>query len=206
MPLNEDRAEPAWRRLATEVVHRTRWFEVRRDDVVRPDGSRGDYDHVVVPGSVTVLAIDDAGRAVVTRQWIYTHGAVQWRLPGGGIEPRDAGPAAAARRELAEETGLHARRWEPLGRVHGADSVSNHVDWMFLATGLTSHAAALEPGEADLQVVRLPFGELLDLVRAGEVPHAASAHAVLATALRRRDGHDRVSPGNGDAVGSDVSS
>jgi ADP-ribose pyrophosphatase len=211
MALNEDgggRAESAWRRLGSEVVHHNRWFDVRRDEVVRPNGGRGVYSHVVVPGSATVLAVDDTGQVVFTRQWIYTHGAVQWRLPGGGIEPHDADPVTAARRELAEETGLHAEHWEPLGRVHGADAVSNHVDWVFLAGGLTSHAQALEPGEADLRVVHVPFGEALELVRSGQVPHAGSAYALLTLALRERDGVSsgpvRVAPGNSAAAGTDM--
>lgn len=157
---------------------------MRRDAVVRPDGGRGEYQHVVAPGSVTVLALGEDRRVVLTRQWIYTHGGTQWRLPGGGIEPGDADAAAAARRELAEETGTSAARWEPIGRIHGADSLSNHVDHIFLATDLTAGRAHPDPAEADLKVVRLPFAEAVRLVMAGQVPHAGSAYALLFLAVR----------------------
>lgn len=177
-------SEFGWKRLGTDVVHKNRWFEVRADDVIRPDGGRDVYSHVVAPNSVTVLALDGADRVVLTRQWIYTHGSVQWRLPGGGVDRDDVDPLAAARRELAEETGLRASAWEPLGVIHSADSLSNHVDRIFLATGLTCHDQSLGPGEADLIVTRLPFGDVLDLVGSGQLPHAGSAHAVLAMALR----------------------
>ncbi|GAA3839753.1 NUDIX hydrolase [Saccharothrix violaceirubra] len=174
-----------WQRLATSVVHSSPWFEVHRDAVVRPDGGHDTYVHVVAPGSVTVLALDDEDRVVLTRQWIYTHGGTQWRLPGGGVDPKDASPVDAARRELAEETGLRAREWEPIGTIHGADSLSNHVDHIFLATGLSEGESALEAGEQDLRVHRVPFERALELVRRGQLPHAGSAHALLATALRR---------------------
>ncbi|MFD5829896.1 NUDIX domain-containing protein [Lentzea sp. NPDC060358] len=174
-----------WQRLATNVVHRSPWFEVRADDVVRPDGGHGTYTHVVAPGSVTVLALQDDDQVVLTRQWIYTHGGTEWRLPGGAVDTADADPLAAARRELAEETGLRARTWEPLGQIHGADSLSNHVDHIFLATGLTQGEQALEPGEADLCVRTMPFCRALDLVRQGMLPHAGSSHALLVMALRR---------------------
>ncbi|WP_246290640.1 NUDIX domain-containing protein [Lentzea indica] len=174
-----------WQRLATNVVHRSQWFEVRSDDVVRPDGGHDTYTHVVAPGSVTVLAIQDDDHVVLTRQWIYTHGGTEWRLPGGAVDDADADPLAAARRELAEETGLRAEKWEPLGQIHGADSLSNHVDHIFLATGLTQGEAALEPGEADLRVRTMPFCHALDLVRQGMLPHAGSSHALLVMALRR---------------------
>jgi 8-oxo-dGTP pyrophosphatase MutT (NUDIX family) len=182
---------PAWQRLASRVVHATPWFEVRRDAVVRPDGGRDTYQHVVAPGSVTILALDDDDRVVLTRQWVYTHGGIQWRLPGGGIDAADPDPIAAARRELAEETGLLATRWEPIGRIHGADSLSNHVDHIFLATGLTAGPSTPEPGEADLEVRWLPFQHAVGLVTAGHVPHAGSAYALLLLAVQRGGRDDR---------------
>jgi ADP-ribose pyrophosphatase len=182
------KAGAPWRRLNSVVVHRNRWFEVRQDSVVQPDGSWGTYSHVVTAGSVTVLAINEQDRLAVTRQWIYTHVGTQWRLPGGGIERTDADPLAAARRELAEETGLHAETWDELGRVNGADSFTNHVDNVFLATDLTMRERCPEPTEADLVVCWLPFAEALHLVTSGELTHASSAYAVLSMAVRRATG------------------
>lgn len=184
----DDETDAPWRRLDSVVVHRNPWFEVRQDSVLRPDGRWGTYSHVVTAGSVTVLAIDEQDRLAVTRQWIYTHAGTQWRLPGGGIEPSDAGPLAAARRELAEETGLHATKWDRLGRVNGADSLTNHVDNVFLATGLTMRERCPEPTEADLVVSWLPFPAAFELVTTGELAHAGSAYAVLSMAVRRARG------------------
>jgi 8-oxo-dGTP pyrophosphatase MutT (NUDIX family) len=179
-------ASPApWRRVGTDVVHRTPWFVVRRDDVVRPDGEPDVYQHVIAPGGVTVVALDGDDQVAITRQWIYTHESTQWRLPGGGIDGRDADPLAAARRELAEETGLRAGEWTALGRIHGADSLSNHVDHIFLATDLTQGTASPEGGEADLSVSWLPFDEAVRLVTGGEVPHAGSAYGLLLLAVKR---------------------
>lgn len=189
--MDADRARPVsvdqtpWRRVTSRVVHSNKWFDVHWDDVVRPDGGVDIYQHVVARGAVTVVALDDSDHVVLTRQWIYTHGDTQWRLPGGGIDCQDTSPEAAARRELAEETGLRASHWESLGLIHGADSLSNHVDHAFLATDLTSGAASLEPGEADLQVQRIPFARAVELVLGGQVPHAGSAYALLVLAVRR---------------------
>lgn len=177
---------PPWQRLDSTVVHTTSWFDVRRDSVIRPDGSFSTYMHIVAPGSVTVLAMDHSDRVMLTRQWIYTHDSTQWRLPGGGVDHNDSDPLAAARRELAEETGLNAACWEPLGQVHGADSLSNHVDRIFLATGLTTCEQGLEPGEVDIKIQWVPFDDTLDLVLSGELPHAGSAYAVLLMAVRRK--------------------
>ena len=174
--------------MSTSVVHTTPWFEVHTDQVVRPDGTHGVYERITSRGSVTVLALDSDDTVVLTRQWIYLHGSTQWRLPGGGIDTGDPDPLAAARRELAEETGVRAEKWQSLGSVNCADSITDHVAHLFLATDLAQGETALQPGEEDLRVVRLPFQEAVDLVLRHEVPDAASAHALLlCAAMRSRD-------------------
>lgn len=177
--LTDDASRDGWATRSSAVLFSSQWLEVRRDRTVRPDGSDGQYDHVVVPGAVSVLALDDAGRVAVTRQWIYVHGSRQWRLPSGRIDTGDADPEAAARRELVEETGLSAERIVPLGTINCADSFSNLREHAFLATGLSQGVARLEPGESDLEVHWLPFAQALDLVLAGDMPHAGSSFAVL---------------------------
>ena len=173
-----------WTRLASEVRFASEWFEVRRDEARRPDGSTGQYDHVVAPPAVTVLALDDGGQVAVTRQWIYTHRQTQWRLPAGRIDDRDGTPEAAGRRELAEETGIVAREWQPLGAVNCADSLSNHRDHAFLATGLTLGERCLEPGEMDLELHWVPTDQLVRMTLDGLLPHAGSTFAVLSAKVR----------------------
>lgn len=175
--------ERGWSCLSSEVVFGSGWFTVRRDQARRPDGSRTVYDHVVAPASVTVLAVDGAGLVAVTRQWIYVHAQTQWRLPAGRVDG-DEGAEAAARRELHEETGVSATTWTSLGTVNGADSLTNHRDHVFLATGLTHGQPHLEAGEADLRVHWVPFARLVDMVLAGQVPHAGSSFAVLSARVR----------------------
>ena len=173
-----------WKRMASEVLFSSGWFEVRRDAARRPDGSQGQYDHVVAPPAVTVLAVDDQGRVAVTRQWIYTHHETQWRLPAGRIDDRDGCPEAAAQRELVEETGVTAREWHPLGIVHGADSLSDHRDHAFHATGLTLGEHRREPGEADLELHWVPAARLVEMTLDGQLPHAGSTFAILSAKVR----------------------
>lgn len=160
------------------------WFDVHRDQARRPDGSRTAYDHVVAPPAVTVLAVDDQRHVAVTRQWIYTHGGPQWRLPAGRVDVADCDPAAAARRELVEETGVVAAEWTALGAINCADSLSNHRDHAFLAGDLTIGPHRREPGEADLEVHWVPADRLVEMVVAGELPHAGSTFAVLIAKVR----------------------
>lgn len=185
MTVHEPGPDPAWRTLARRSLHRTPWLEVAQDDTINPGGQPKVYDHVLIPASVTVLARDD-GRDLyaITRQWIYTHGETQWRLPAGGTDRQGSPPhRETAARELQEEVGATAARWSLLGKVHGADSVTNHVDYVWLAWDLTFGEQHLEPGEADLVVHWLPFDRLLTMALLGDLPHAGSSYAVLTHAL-----------------------
>ena len=161
-------------------MRRSPWLELHCDETVLPEGTRGRYDHVVVPGSVTVLALDEADRVAVTRQWIYSHGETQWRFADRADRAVDPTPEAAARRELQEDRDL-SRRLQRLGTINCADSFTNHREHAFLATGLVRGSADLDAGEADLELSWLPFGRVLAMVAAGDIPHAGSAFAVLTT-------------------------
>lgn len=183
--MSDEPVERGWVPLSSEVKFTSEWFEVRRDAALRPDGSRGDYDHVLAPPAVTVLAVDGGRRVAVTRQWIYTHREPQWRLPAGRVDDVDAAPEFAARRELAEEAGVLAAEWAALGTINCADSLTNHRDHAFLATGISAHGEPrLEPGEADLRLHWLPVQQVVDMVLAGKLPHAGSTFAVLAARVR----------------------
>jgi 8-oxo-dGDP phosphatase len=187
-----DAAAPSWHLRNSRTVYSSRWLQVRRDAVVRPDGADDFYDHVVLPPSVTVLALAEDGSVPVTRQWIYTHGQRHWRLPAGGVDLGDGSILAAAQRELREETGLTAGRWRALGTVSGADSATNHNDHVFMATDLLDGLAHPGPGESDLEVHWLPFPTVLRLVTSGQVRHAGSTFAVLAAAVRNQVPHQRA--------------
>lgn len=169
---------PGWSCLSSEEKFASQWFVVRRDQARRPDGSVTEYDHVVAPAAVTVLAVDGRRRVAVTRQWIYVHQERQWRLPAGRVESDEA-TEDAARRELGEETGVSAENWTALGAINCADSLTNHRDHAFLATELTSGQQRLDAGEADLEVHWLPFDQVVGLVLGGDMPHAGSSFAVL---------------------------
>jgi len=76
----------------------------------------------------------DGGRVLVTRRRAGAHLGGLWEFPGGRVEAGES-PAGAARRELAEETGLVAERLVPLAVVvhaYPGRSVRLHA---FLAPG-----------------------------------------------------------------------
>ena len=89
--------------------------------------------------AAVIVAITDAGEIVLVEQFRHAHGARTIELPAGLIGDTDAGdtPAAAAARELHEETGFVAANWEDFGAFATSPGMSSEVFQLFRATCLT---------------------------------------------------------------------
>jgi 8-oxo-dGTP pyrophosphatase MutT (NUDIX family) len=146
-----------WRRLASHEAHANPWFRVRHDRVVRPDGQEGDWYVVEGAANAGVVAVDAAGAVCLVGEWAYPVEAFSWAIPSGGVEG-DETPLAAAQRELREETGLTAARWDSLGSFYLSQGLSTQVSHLYLATELRQGAAAPEGTEA-LSLARVPLAE-----------------------------------------------
>jgi len=181
-PAGGDAANP-WRLLASEVVHRNPWFRVRHDRVRRPDGRAGDWYVVETADNAGVVALDAQGRVCLVGEWVYPLAAYAWAVPSGAVHPGEA-PLAAAQRELREETGLTAARWEPLGRCHLSQGLTPQASYVFLATALRGGPASPEPTER-LALAWLPLEEAWARACRGELTDAVTlvglawAHARL---------------------------
>ena len=185
-----DRPEE-WPVVASRDLHRGgTWVVALRSDRIRnPDDPDGEaFDRVVLehPGAVVVLALDDRGRAICLSQ--YRHAALQRfvELPAGVIDA-DEEPLEVGRRELREEAGLEAGDWTHLLSTYSSPGYSAEVIHYYLARDLRDVGRGdFVPTheEADMQLFRVPYADLLDAVLSGAVRDAPVALAVLAAQAR----------------------
>ena len=179
--MTEDIDNP-WRTSASRVVYDNPWIRLREDQVVRPDGAPGIYGVVHFKHiAVGVLPVEEE-HVYLVGQYRYPLGRYSWEIPEGGC-PEGEDPLEAARRELEEETGLRAERWEKMGEAHLSNSVSDELAVWYLATGLSQGQHSPE-GTEQLSVRRVPLREAWRMAQAGEITDAISLLALMQYQLR----------------------
>ncbi len=176
--MKERRVGP-WTVRSERVAFDNPWITIVDHDVTHPDGSPGKYGVVRFKNrAIGVLPIDDHGNVWLVGQHRFPLDAYSWELPEGGGKLSDD-PLAAAKRELAEETGLTARDWLTLASFDLSNSVTDEKAVCFLAAGLSEGASAPEPSEA-LEIRKASFAEVFEQVLKGEIRDSLTVIMMLA--------------------------
>jgi ADP-ribose pyrophosphatase len=177
----------AWERLRSERLLETPYFALRSDKLRLPGGAVKDPYYVVErPDAAIIFPLTGEGEAVLVRQYRPPLERMELGLPAGLVEEGEK-PEAAARRELLEETGYSGGVWEPLGALASSPSLKNNWAYLFLARGVEEMAPP-DPDEHELvETVRVSVGELLGLIRTGEIVSSSGVAAVMLALERLRE-------------------
>ncbi|CAL9312656.1 NUDIX domain-containing protein [Streptomyces sp. SudanB66_2053] len=187
-----------WEIRGTQTPFVGKKTSVRTDEVVMPGGAVVHRDYQVHPGSVAVLALDDADRAVVLRQYRHPVRQKLWEIPAGLLDVPGENPLHAARRELYEEAHVKAEDWRVLADVYTTPGGCDEAVRIFLARGLSEAEGdrfAVEDEEADMELARIPVDELVRGVLGGDLHNNCLVVGVLSlVAARSGDGLDALRP------------
>ena len=112
------------RRLGGTTLVSGGFLELRRDDVLLPDGNHATREFIQHGGAVAVVPLLDDGRLVLVRQYRYPVAKVLLEWPAGKRDPGES-TLACAMRELQEETGYTACEWAYGGEIHNAAAYSS---------------------------------------------------------------------------------
>ena len=171
-----------WKKLTSRIVFDNDWITVYEEQVINPGGGQNDYGRVHFKNkAIAIVPLDDAGNTWLVGQNRYTLGVFSWELPMGGA-PYDEDPLAAAKSELKEETGLTARHWIEVMRLHLSNSVTDEEGYVFVARDLEEGETAFDETE-DLQIQKLSFNDAIAMVKSGEISDAMTVAALLGVAL-----------------------
>ncbi|HST15156.1 MAG TPA: NUDIX hydrolase [Gaiellaceae bacterium] len=143
---------------------------------------RGDRDVVVHAPVAAVVAVDREDRLTLVRQHRVPVGTSLLELPAGFVDGHES-PLEAARRELAEETGLHGGEWVELASFFTSAGFTDERVHLFLATRLEVGDASPEEDE-EIEIVRVPLADVPGLIH-----EITDAKTLIGLLLLVRDRH-----------------
>jgi ADP-ribose pyrophosphatase len=191
--------------ISSSELLRTRLFSVRADKVGFPGGQSAERDIVTHPGAVAVLALDDADRVLMIRQYRHPVRRQLWEIPAGLRDVAGEPPWETARRELLEEAGYRAASWRVLVDYYSSPGYSTERLRVYLARDLeqvpdSERNFVPEFEEADLLIGWLPIAEAVSKVLAGDLHNGAAAIGIMAGYAARSEGFDRLRPADAPEV------
>ena len=171
-------AASKWHVFGERTIYANPWVTVALADIREPDGKRYEHHKVYLPQAAVVAAVDDQDRVLMMWRHRFVPDLWNYELPGGLL---DAGedPAAAAVREVIEETGY--RLTHPLERVVdfepmiGTVTSAHHI---YIARGVEKAGEPSETNEA-ARLEWVPLDDVLGLIAAGKIRNSGTLVALL---------------------------
>ncbi len=162
--------------LSSEVVWSCPWYQVRQDQIQRPDGSVGEYNTIEKADAVWIVPVTTTGKIILLRHYRYTIDEWCWEVPAGSVKPGQSVSEAAVD-ELHEEVGGVSETLTYLAPYFMANGICNEKGHFFLATGVTTGPVSHEPAEV-IEVYQRSIAEVTGMLLQHEIADGPSALAL----------------------------
>jgi ADP-ribose pyrophosphatase len=177
--------------LSSKLVFKGRVFNVYADTLIEPGGHKNTREIIHHNGSVVILAVDDSANPtdpeiIMERQYRHAAGQFLYELPAGTRDPGEP-PLAAAKREMIEETGYRAKKWQVLVKYFASPGFLGEWMQIYLAQGLTAGPSALEADE-HLDVLRMPLSKIMGMIDDGKIHDGKTIIGLCLYDRLRREG------------------
>ena len=169
--------------IDSRLVYDGRVVRLSVDTVRFPDGSEGQLEMIRHVGASAVLPFlgglfDPDPDVLLVRQYRYASDGYLYEVPAGLPAGPEESWEECAHRELEEETGMRAATLTPLTRIYTTPGFTDEVIRLFVATDLEPGELSRDPDEF-MEVVRVAFSEVLEMVRDGRIVDAKSITIIL---------------------------
>jgi ADP-ribose diphosphatase len=172
-------------KISSKRIYTGRVISLDVDTVRFPNGSTGELEMIRHPGASAVVPFLTEPKAkdpviLLIKQYRYAADQYLYEVPAGRLEPGEP-PERCARRELREETGYGAERFEPLFSMFTTPGFTDERIHVFQALGLTPGDTAHEADEF-MSSEEMSLRRAVEMVKKGEIIDAKTAIAILLSA------------------------
>ena len=172
--------ESAFRRVDERLIHRGHVVEFWSVSFEDDRGRRFERDVIRHPGAVGVVALTDDGTVVMVRQFRAALGGDLLEIPAGKLDVHGEPPLETAQRELVEEVGYQAGRWDHLASYAQSPGFSDEIFHVFLARDLRPVARDVQGIEEEhMTIEHLPLADAPALIAAGGLSDGKSIIGLL---------------------------
>jgi 8-oxo-dGTP pyrophosphatase MutT (NUDIX family) len=174
--------ENPWITIGKSDIYDNAWIHLREDKVIKPNGKEGVYGVVHFKHlAIGIIPLDEENNTWLIGQHRYPLNIYSWEIPMGGGK-LEVSPLESAKRELKEETGLIAKDWKELLRIHTSNSVTDELGIVYVAKGLVQQETEFDDTE-QLQIWKMPFKQALEMAIKGEITDSLSLAGIFKVAL-----------------------
>lgn len=164
--------------LSSEQVLDGTLLKAFRDEVRLPSGDAATREWISHPGASAIVPIFEDGSTLLIRQFRFPPRRTFLEVPAGKFDTPDETPVEVAERELEEETGWQADRFESIGMAYPCIGYSNEEIHVFAAHELTQTEQDLAEGEF-VEVVPMALDEAVERARSGEIKDMKTITALV---------------------------
>lgn len=162
---------------ASSVVYEGRVFALHRDRVTLPNGHDTTLEVIRHPGAAAIVPVTAQGTVLLIHQFRYATDGSIWEIPAGTMEPGEL-PLACAQRELGEEAGVAATRWQKLGVIMPLPAYSDEVIHLYRAEELLPARQHLDSDEI-LEIHEFSYEDTLEMIRTGVIIDAKTIAGLM---------------------------
>jgi ADP-ribose pyrophosphatase len=152
--------------LRTILYHHARKFSYKVEELRLPNGARGEYAYIHHDGAAIAVPVTATGEFILVKQYRFPTHKYLLEFPAGTMDEGEQ-PYHTIDRELAEETGYRAHRWDYLGAFYICPGYSSEILHVYLARELEKLSVPPAPdSDEEIEVVSLSGSELKTMITA----------------------------------------
>lgn len=163
--------------IDSSLIYEGKVVKLYKDNVILENGKNATREVIKHPGGVCIVPLNDKNEVILVKQYRYPHQAVLTEIPAGKLEWGED-HFECGKRELHEETGFYANKFDYLGNLLPTPAYDTEIIHIYLARELMADTQKLDEDEF-LDVITVPFEKALQMVISNEISDAKTQIALF---------------------------